>query len=356
MFSDLDDPRVFEPGPDLLARVKAQGRVARRRRTMWRTLGGVSGALILVVASLGLYAARRDAAIDRVELTTAPSTDGAVNVLLLGTGGPSNPPAADSITVLRLRPNGSVGLLSLPRDLRDPGPDGTGATRLGWAVKDGLQGMVDAVVRSTGIPIDHVVQLDFAGFIGLVDELGGLDIGVDARLRDLHVGLDLGPTPCTNLDGEHTLGLLRSRWTETLGADGRWVPDPTGDLGRIGRAQVVARAVLTKLVSGDRGPAELDRISRLLADHATLDAGLSLRELVDLGRRLAAAGPDRTTADLLPVHVFQAPDGASLLDMSGVPIVLADYGSQRSGDPTDASTSSGDGRTYSVAQLHPCSP
>lgn len=330
MFERLDDDEAFVPDDRFRAGVLARAAGIRRRRAV-RFGTGVAAVVVAAVGGAGLYVDRRDAAIDRVEVSTQPSADGAVNILLIGSDARLGeaPEAgagtrADTIAVLRLDGAGTR-LLSIPRDLWDPdGPVGPSNGRINGALADGPQAMIDAVVRTTGIPIDHYVELGFDGFAGLVDAVGGLDVAVVVPVRDAPTGLALDASPCTTLDGDTALALSRARHLELQATDGSgaWVADPTGDLGRIDRQQAVLGLALTQL---DTDPASLDRYSRLLADHAVVDDGLTLSRLVELGRRLAD-GPTLTT-DVLPVVMFQTDAGATVLTFGpGAAEVMTSYG------------------------------
>ena len=142
------------------------------------------------------YVDHRDDAIDRVDVGTPPeSLDGAVNILVAGTDArPAGDPSgvtgirADTILLVRIEPSGRVRLLSLPRDLLVPA---TGDRLSEAASEDGPEGLVDAVTSLTGVPVDHYVQVDFDGLVGMVESLGGVEVAVDRPLRDPSTGLDL---------------------------------------------------------------------------------------------------------------------------------------------------------------------
>lgn len=352
MFERLDDPEPYRPSPALRDAVAARGRRLRRRRRVATGLAGV-----LVVAGLAggggaLYVQRRDAAIDRIDVTTDPSVGSATNVLLVGTDDRPGLDGvrADTIVLVRVRADGGVDVLSVPRDLRVPadadsegsggsGGSGNGPRRLGSTRARGPQAMIDAVRDLTGVPVDHYVELDMPGFVDLVDDLGGLRLAVDAPLRDRAAGLDLAPDACATLDGEEALALVRSRRLE-VGRDGRYETDPTSDLGRATRAQAVATAAVAALAEAD-DPATLDRVSRTLADHASLDEGLDLPRLAELARAVAVAGPGGLRTATLPV--VDSGDGATLELAPEARSVLADLGAEEA-----STTSSSPGPTITA--------
>jgi LCP family protein required for cell wall assembly len=206
-----------------------------------------------------------------------------------------------------------VRVLSIPRDLWDPQQN----RALIADYLDGPQALIDRVTGLLGVPVDHYVGLDFAGFAELVDEAGGLHVGIDQPLRDDATGLDLEPTPCTTLDGATTLALVRSR---SIGA-------PPGDLGRIALDQAIMKIAVASLADTGTDLLAIDSYTRVLADHAVLDSGLSLARLTTLGRALARAGSDGTSAETLPVEETVAPDGGTVLRLnSAAPAVLQSFG------------------------------
>jgi LCP family protein required for cell wall assembly len=346
MFEHLDDPVPFRTDARVRRAVTARGRQLRLRRRLATTLGGLGLLLGTIGATGALYVERRDAAIDRIDVATAPSTDGAMNILLVGADQTAAHP--DSIVVVRLSPDGSIGVLSVPRDLVDP------ATGVRVTGHTDPQALVDAVVGLLGVPIDHYVRMDFGGFVDLVDQLGGLPVAIDRPLHDPSVGLDLEPTACTTLDGETTLALVRARHLE-------W--DGSGDLGRIARGQALLTAAVAQLAGTGGDPASIDRFSRLLADHAVVDAGLDLREMIDIGRRLAATDPSALDPTTLPVigveartrngaeELWLAPEAAGVLLRFG-----ASPDHQIAVPPSTAATSANIGELIDAipAVIHPC--
>lgn len=78
----------------------------------------------------------------------------------------------------------------------------------------------------TGVRIDEVVVVDFAGFESLVDALGGVRMCLDEDISDEKADLDL-KKGCQHIDGRTALGLARSRYSTKDGSD----------ISRIGRQQ-----------------------------------------------------------------------------------------------------------------------
>ncbi|MFQ3630598.1 LCP family protein [Roseiflexus sp.] len=160
----------------------------------------------------------------------APPPGTAINVLLLGIDrrpGETFPARADAIIVVRIEPeHRRIALLSLPRDLVAPIP-GWGWSRINAAMVYGelnpaLGGGV-ALTRRTisellSIPIDYTVTIDFTGFIGAIDAIGGVTIDVPVELYDpLYPTMDYRYTIAhfrpgvQHMDGERALMYARIR-------------------------------------------------------------------------------------------------------------------------------------------------
>lgn len=152
-------------------------------------------------------------------------------------------------------------------------------------VTDGPQAFADEVTALTGIPVHHMVAVNFAGAVDVVDTLGGVSLEVPVPLRDRDSGLNL-EAGCVRLDGAQALALMRSRHLQYLDG-GRWRTDPTGDFGRIERTQQLL-AALADQVSLAALPTQVPALLDAAADNLVRDAGLGLGEVVSLARAFAS--------------------------------------------------------------------
>jgi LCP family protein required for cell wall assembly len=133
----------------------------------------------------------------QVAITEAPPAGQPVNILLLGNDRrpdepPDEYPRTDAIMLVRVDPqNNRIALLSLPRDLwmQIPGywPNRiNNAYQIGetHAPGSGLDLTRASVSSLTGLPINYVAMIDFQGFVGLIDTIGGINIDVEKELYD----------------------------------------------------------------------------------------------------------------------------------------------------------------------------
>ena len=239
----------------------------------------------------------------------------------------------DTILVARLDPGEHrLSLLSLPRDLIVA--DAAGAPVLINSFAGDPAALLDAVETQIGIPVDHVVQVDVDGFRALVDRIGGIDVFFPAAVRDTGSGLYVDTLGCTRLDGEAALALARSRNLEVLMEDGSWWHDPYSDLGRVERQRVVVAAALAGLDRTGRSPGEVRDQVDWVVDHVTIDAGLSLDDLMELGRTVATLGAEDVDGATIPVTVHPADPNRLAL----APEAAATVSAFVAGDPLPAST------------------
>jgi LCP family protein required for cell wall assembly len=138
--------------------------------------------------------------------------------------------------ILRQEQDGAgASIVSLPRDLWVEIAGTGSSSRINSAYSKGTDVLAATITQELGIPIHHVVDIDFEGFKDLVDAVGGTTICFEHQTRDKNTGLDQ-PPGCHNLDGLQSLQYARSRYFEEF-RDGQWQTDPSSDLGRIVRQQ-----------------------------------------------------------------------------------------------------------------------
>ena len=107
-------------------------------------------------------------------------------------------------------------LMSIPRDSIVDVP-GRGTTKINAAFAyGGPELLVQTIEGETGIRIDDYVEIGFAGFVDVVDAVGGIEICPKRAMRDRQANLDIDKG-CQEADGKVALGYARSRKTSGLG-------------------------------------------------------------------------------------------------------------------------------------------
>ena len=191
----------------------------------------------------------------------------------------------DTILIARLDPaTGTGSVLSLPRDLIVNVEGGTSTRLNATQVIGGIGGLITAIDETLSIPVNHFVQVDFAGFSDIVDIVGGVPVHFPFPTRDLGSGLSIPQSGCINLNGSQALSYVRARSIEEL-IDDEWqdLPAPVPDLARIARQQEFL--VLTTEEILDVGRADVSRITSFIdagTQAVQLDAELTPGEIADL--------------------------------------------------------------------------
>jgi LCP family protein required for cell wall assembly len=118
------------------------------------------------------------------------------NILILGSDKRAgeefeeDPGRSDTTILLRLDPDtNTISVMSIPRDLKVEIP-GYGTGKFNEAYSYGGPKMTLQVVKElTGLRINHVVNVDFLGFVRAVDAIGCVYTDVDRRYYHSNVGL-----------------------------------------------------------------------------------------------------------------------------------------------------------------------
>jgi LCP family protein required for cell wall assembly len=181
--------------------------------------------------------------------------------------------------------------ISVPRDVVVGAADGPGRLALTW--RDGPQQTVDALC-GLGIPADHLVTVDLAGFQDVVDAAGGLDVDVPAPVRDPAAGLLVTRPGRQHVDGATALALVRSRHPEHL-VGGRWTPAAVDPDGRADAAGTVLRALIRQIRAAVGGPWRLQSLAWSASGALSVDEHTSTADLLGFAR----TAPD--AVEVLPV-------------------------------------------------------
>ena len=290
-------------------------------------------ALVLVVVGLGFgYFRYQWGQIDSKNCATCVSAvDGApYNVLLIGSdsrvgetaaqakqfGTPSDAGGqrSDTIKILHVDPRAATASsLSIPRDtyvhitgLPLNSPLATD-NKINAAFAGGPDALVKTIENTFGIPISHYIVIKFFGVMDAVDALGGIDMSFPypARDRDCatgvcynNSGLSIPTAGCQTLDGYQALSLSRSRYYQYY-ANGYWHSDPTSDLGRIQRQNLVIEAALNKAKS-TYNPIRINSLLGSVVHDFSKDNNLSATDLLALAQRYHAFGGSQLQALTLP--------------------------------------------------------
>ena len=169
----------------------------------------------------------------------------------------------------------SASLLSIPRDTRVRIP-GHGWDKINHAYAYGGRELTQKTTEELlGLKINNYVMVDFKGFTGLVDAIGGIDIDVekDMYYHDTWDGFTIDlKKGRQHLDGKTAIQYVRYR-------------DEEGDIGRIRRQQHFLMAVYDKITSADM-LLHIPGLAKQLTSMVKTD--LPLSDMVELGKALHA--------------------------------------------------------------------
>jgi LCP family protein required for cell wall assembly len=300
--------------------LRNQVRRERTRRNR-RRLVVISLALVFVVvlSTVG-YARWRLGQIASVDVPGlhAISSGKPFNVLVVGsdsranTGGKYGVVAGqrnDVTMVVHVEPaSRKVSLLSIPRDLLVPIADTGRQDKINAAFSGGPGRVAKTIEQNFGISINHYLLIDFNGFKGIVDALGGIRVDFPFPSRDMDdkghnmSGLNIRTPGCQRLNGAQALALARSRDFSYL-HNGRWNWDPNGDLGRIRRQQAFMQGVLRKgLSQGLTNPLKANSFIGAVVGDLTKDKGMKISEIVGMATRFRSFSPSDLATYTLPTQ------------------------------------------------------
>jgi LCP family protein required for cell wall assembly len=193
------------------------------------------------------------------------------------------PSRSDTMMLIRADPvTKTISLLSFPRDLVVPiycagknggaaVPYGSGRINSAYATC-GLTGSLETVRHLTNLPINYLISVNFLGFIGVVNKLGGVWVDIDRRYYNRNTGsaatnyanIDLQPG-YQHLSGKKALDFVRFRHTDS-------------DLFRLARQQSFVSA-MRQQVSHSLGPTSIPGLVNEITHHQYVEVARGGREL-----------------------------------------------------------------------------
>ena len=171
-------------------------------------------------------------------------------------------------------------LVTIPAHLSTDGktqiPDRPGKLNAAFAY-GGAPLLIETIERMTSLKIDHYIEVSFAGFVGVVDALGGIKVCSKVDIDDpkSHLVMKAG---YHLLDGVESLKFVRTR-----DFDGR------GDIGRMERQQQFVSAIIRKATSSGTllNPIKLANFYQATISTVKMDEGVTKNDLLTLGKQLS---------------------------------------------------------------------
>ncbi|MQM27278.1 LCP family protein [Glycomyces albidus] len=188
----------------------------------------------------------------------------ALNILVIGSdhreGNSEEDARSDTVILMHVNEDGTEAYgVSIPRDLYVHIPEYAAASNYpeytGSNAKfnaayhwGGIPLTVLTVEGFTGVRIDHVVEIDFAGLVQVVDALGGVTLDIEPAdapdyydetgVTSIHGDHRFFPAGPTELDGEAALDYVRQRY--------QW---NRGDFARMQHQQQLIKAIMDSALS-----------------------------------------------------------------------------------------------------------
>ena len=207
----------------------------------------------------------------------------------------------DTMMLAHVGRDGSVSVISLPRDTLATIPEHTDENGQQVPAQEGklnsayAYGGAPLLVRSvedlTGVRIDHYLEVNFAGFVKMVNALDGVEVCAPTAINDIPSGLVL-PAGRSTLKGRDALAYVRARSF-----------DPTADIGRMKRQQTFVASMVRKAASSDvlLDPARAGEVVSAVLGSMRVDTGLDNGQVMALTRRLSSLDPAQVTFRTVPV-------------------------------------------------------
>ncbi|MEU7167623.1 LCP family protein [Streptomyces morookaense] len=324
-------------------RRRAGGKRGRRRKPPerkkgWRIAGWSAVAVLLVGGSgLGFAYFKLNGNINGVDINAAlgknrPANidNGSQDILVLGSdsraganseyGRDEGTARSDTAMIVHIYAgHKQASVVSIPRDLMVPRPackapsgktvPATRRAQFNEAYTVGGAPCAVATVEAmTNIRMDHYMEVDFAGFQKLIDQLGGVEVTTTKAIHDKYSHLDLD-AGTHKLNGEQSLGLVRTRHGVGDGSD----------LGRIKVQQAFVKALIkqVKSIGLFTSPTKLYGIADTATKALTTDSELaSVDKLLGFAEGLKGIGAD-------DMHMVTLPVGTDPLDSNRVAPIKA---------------------------------
>jgi LCP family protein required for cell wall assembly len=274
-------------------RPPAPGGTPYRRgpRPRWGRIALVAGLALLLLVGIGglgayLYANHLDDQINRTDPFSqitggrpAKVAPGAMNILLLGsdsrnpdfTAANADKSRSDTIILMHVQADHKHGyLISIPRDLYVPIP-GHDRDKINAAFAyGGLPLVIQTVEGFTGVRLDHLAIIDFAGFEKVTDALGGVDLNVEKTITSIHKPFRTFKAGMNHFTGAEALDYVRQRYQF-----------PDGDISRERHQQQFLRAIMDKAASSGTltNPTKLTSFLDAMTKAMTVDKDFSLKDM-----------------------------------------------------------------------------
>lgn len=302
----------------------APARERSKKRPLRTTMLVLLGVVLAVIAVAAGYAISLAVAFETKTSTIEPAfpdastrpertaaAEGAMNILVMGNdarpgesgGGDSR---SDTMMLVHLPADRqNVYVMSIMRDTWTEIP-GHGEDKINAAIAlGGVPLVVQTVETMFDAPIDHVMMLDFEGFKGLTDALGGVTVDNPIAFRSEGAEGESFEQGTITLDGESALKFVRERKAFT-----------DGDYQRVENQQLFIKGIMSELLSTETftNPLRLSRVVNEISPYLSVDEEFDALTAASLALGMRQVRSDDVVFFTLPnLGVGTAPDGQSIV-------------------------------------------
>jgi LCP family protein required for cell wall assembly len=185
---------------------------------------------------------------------------------------------SDTMMVVHVPANReNVQVMSIMRDSWVDIP-GHGEAKMNAALAlGGVPLVIQTIEGFLGVRIDRVAIVDFEGFAGITDALGGVEVENPIAFTSSHKAATEFPRGILNLSGKEALTFVRERYAF---AD--------GDYQRVRNQQIFIKGVIRKILSAETltNPITINNLVSSIAPFLTVDSGLTSAYAAGLGFEL----------------------------------------------------------------------
>ncbi|WP_129306557.1 LCP family protein [Streptomyces sp. L2] len=322
------EPGITEPastGPRHRGKGRRRKASSKRHKALLVTAWAAAGVVVLGGTGAGYLYFKLNGNLKSVDINGALGThrpakvdNGSENILVLGSdtrsgankklGGGTDDGSARSDTAMIVhvyKGHKKAAVVSVPRDTLIDRPACTDTKGTTYPAASGVMFnsaystggaacAVKTVESLTGIRMDHYLEVDFAGFQKLIDDLGGVQVTTTKNIDDPQSHLDLKAGAHT-LTGKQALGLVRTRHGVGDGSD----------LGRIQLQQAFIKALINQVkhVGVFSNPKKLYDLADTATKAVTTDSDLgSVNSLMDFAGGLKGISSSHMKMITMPVQ------------------------------------------------------
>ncbi|MGW9549932.1 LCP family protein [Citricoccus zhacaiensis] len=306
---------------------RSRGQVRRKRHTVRNAFIVVAALLVVVLALVAVYVGSiastfndQRQTVDAGIATSEATTDGALNVLVMGSDSRGDGmdtaqnkgedgERSDTMMLVHIpEDRQNVFVMSIVRDLWVEIP-GEGERKVNSALGLGGYPLVTATMENLlGVNVDHLAVIDFEGFNGLTEALGGVEVCNPHAFSSGQVNPSYYPQGEILLQGPDALRYVRER-KAFLG----------GDFERVANQQRFVSAMVDQILTVDTlaNPQRVMDVVNSIVPFISVDEGLDAATIAGYGLQLNGI----RSGD---IETFTIPHGPPAEGPGGASIVLQD--------------------------------